>query len=315
MTITRRSFLQATTVAAATAGGLHAATAAPRRRHPIVDCHTHFYNPARKTGPGSFRRSALPKDYRRVAVEPGVTGTVVVEASPFVEDNQWLLDMADKDSFLLGLVGHLEPGSNDFPKLLKRFDRHEKFLGIRVNLQQAAKRLDEAAFLSHLELLGRRALVLDLLCNTSTLPKVAPLAKKLPRVRMMVNHLANPRIDGKQPEGKWADGIRAAAAHKNVSCKVSALADAAWSTTGSAAEDIDFYRPWLDHVWKAFGDDRLIYSSNWPVCLKAAEYAQVQQLAEQYVQDKEPAVIEKFFHGNAARFYRWPQAKSQSAPQ
>ena len=135
---TRREFLAGSVGLAATAIAWPAA-AAPAA-YPIVDTHTHFYDPERPQGvpwPGkddkSLYRRVLPEHFAAFAKPLGVTGTVVVEASSWVEDNQWVLDLAAKDPFVLGLVGNLTPGKAEFAGHLKRFAGNPKFRGIRVN--------------------------------------------------------------------------------------------------------------------------------------------------------------------------------------
>ena len=105
----------------------------------IIDTHTHFYDPTRPAGvpwpssddPFLYRR-IMPDDYKKVAIPEGVTGTIVVEASAWLEDHQWILDMADEDPFIIGLVGHLEPAWPEFEVALDRFGAHPCFYGIRL---------------------------------------------------------------------------------------------------------------------------------------------------------------------------------------
>ena len=104
----------------------------------IIDTHTHFYDPSRPEGvpwPGQdnelLYRTVLPEHYRQIAEPEGVTGTIVVEASAWLEDNQWILGLAEEDPFILGLVGHIDPGRQDFEANLKRFSDHPRFCGIR----------------------------------------------------------------------------------------------------------------------------------------------------------------------------------------
>ena len=136
MNTSRRDFLATTALASA------AGCAAPRAIAPltIIDTHTHFYDPARPGGvpwPGKgdalLHRTTLPADYRAQPVPQPVTATVVVEASPLVEDNQWILDLAAKDKFIVGFVGNLKPGEEAFAGHLKRFAANPPYRGIRVN--------------------------------------------------------------------------------------------------------------------------------------------------------------------------------------
>ncbi|HEY3790024.1 MAG TPA: amidohydrolase family protein, partial [Urbifossiella sp.] len=125
-----------------------AATAADSPQGAIIDTHTHFYDPTRPEGvpwPGQddklLFRKVLPDEFKKLAKPHGVTGTVVVEASPRVEDNQWLLDLAKDEPFLVGIVGRLLPGDEEFAKHLKRFAKNPLFRGIRWSEQEAREAL------------------------------------------------------------------------------------------------------------------------------------------------------------------------------
>lgn len=137
--MTRRDFLRTTTRASALAAGLPLGCLPAPRSVGIIDTHTHFYDPSRPQGvpwppkdDSVLYRRVLPRDFRTLAEPLGITGTVVVEASPWEEDNQWILDLAAQDPFLLGLVGHLKPGRPEFRDQLIRFAAHRRFRGIRT---------------------------------------------------------------------------------------------------------------------------------------------------------------------------------------
>lgn len=286
-------------------------------RIPVVDTHTHFYDPSRPQGvpwPGknetALYRTVLPADYRQLSDPLGVSGTVIVEASPWVEDNQWILDLAQNDPFILGLVGSLTPGSRDFTQNFARFARNRLFLGIRVGSGALAGGLNSSEYLADLKRLSVAGLELDVNGGTEMLPIVAQLAEKLPDLRIVVNHLANVRIDGKAPPKEWVAGMSAAAKHPNVFCKVSALVEGASQPDKKSPTDVEFYRPVLDHAWKTFGEDRLIYGSNWPVSERFGSLAVVQQIVADYVADQKESVRRKIFAENAQAAYRWPESRS-----
>lgn len=308
MSTTRRQFLAAT-AALATAPALAAPKAAPLT---IIDTHTHFYDPARPTGvpwPGKgdkvLYRTTLPADYRAQPVPQPVTGTVVVEASPLVEDNQWILDLAAKDKFIVGFVGNLKPGEEAFAGHLKRFAANPLYRGIRVNEGALRTGLGNAAFIADLKRLADADRELDVNGGPTLLPEVARLAKELPALRIVINHLSNTRIDGKNVSETWRRDLEAAAKFPKVFLKVSALVEGTGKNDGSAPRDVEFYRPWLDIAWSAFGPDRLIYGSNWPVSARFAPLATVQGIVHDYFSAKGRPALEKFFAGNARTAYRW----------
>ncbi len=272
----------------------------------IIDTHTHFYDPSRPQGvpwPSPkedwLYRRVLPEHYQALARPEGVSGTVVVEASAWLEDNQWVLDLAAADPFILGLVGHLDPGTEGFAGYLERFAANPLFRGIRVGYQQG---MDRGPFLADMELLAKCDLELDVLMGYEHLGEVCRLAARLPQLHIVINHVGSVAIDGKAPDPRWVDEMQALAAGPAVYCKVSGMAEL--SQVQPAPADPAFYAPVLDVLWAAFGSRRLIYGSNWPVCERAAPYAQVQAVARAYFAAKGAAALEQFLGKNALAAYR-----------
>lgn len=281
---------------------------------PVIDTHTHFYDPTRPAGvpwPGKddpvLYRPVLPPEFLKLTARFGVVGTVVVEASPRFEDNAWLLELAAKHRELFGIVGNLTPGEESFAGRLESLAKNPRYRGFRINHDRLGKGLSEAAFLKDLALVAERGLVLDVNGGPDMPADVARLAAKLPSLRIAVNHLANVRHDGKQVPRNWQDGMRACAAHEQVCVKVSALVEAVvGQPKGMVPETAEYYRPALDFVWKTLGEDRLVYGSNWPVSARYAPYETVQKIATEYFTARGGLAAEKFFAKNAERFYAYP---------
>jgi len=288
--------------------------AAEKPSLPIVDTHTHFYDPTRAEGvpwPGKedkfLYRPVLPAEYQAFAAPLGVVGTVVVEASAWVADNQWILDLCDRDPFLLGLVGNLPPGSDEFTQNFARLVGQPKWLGLRVNMGPLQEGLTNPRFLADVRKLMEAGRELDVNGGPQLLPLVHQLAIQLPDLRIVINHLANVRIDEAGVPADWARDIELVARHPHVYMKVSALVEGASQGMRQAPHDPAYYRPTLDVVWRAFGSDRVIYGSNWPVSARYADYATVQQIVQAYVAEQPAAEQAKFFQGNALAAYRWPR--------
>jgi predicted TIM-barrel fold metal-dependent hydrolase len=303
--MTRRTVLQA---GAAVLGGEVTAAEVPGGQ---IDTHTHFYDPTRPQGvPWPSRtdnflyRKVMPEEFRELARALGVTSTVVVEASSWLEDNQWLLDLADHEPVIAGIVGHLTPGDPGFGAALRRFAKHRRFRGIRIGGDGLAARLEQPAYLEDLRRLTDHGLTLDVNGGPGMLPEVAQLGRKLPQLTVVVNHVANVRIDGGPASPDWVRGIRAAAETPNVFCKVSALVEG--TGRDQAPAEVAFYRPVLDTVWEAFGPDRLVYGSNWPVSARYASYTVVHRIVAEYFQVRGEAAARKYFRENARRAYRLP---------
>ncbi|MEE2657870.1 MAG: amidohydrolase family protein [Candidatus Latescibacterota bacterium] len=278
-----------------------------------VDTHTHFYDPSRPEGVpwppadnGSLYRTVLPEHHRELAQPHGITGTVVVEASAWLDDNQWILDLADDDPWLLGLIGHVDPGP-EFVGGIDRFADHPKFLGIRLggglfdNVEQGSNVLDSAGQLA------QRDLTLDVIVSGyRQIEGVADVAHRFPNLRIVINHVAHVPIDGETPDAGWLGAMaKAVSASNQVYCKVSGLVEA--SVQQPAPADPEYYRPTLEALMQVFGGDRLIYGSNWPVSDRAAPYETVVAAVEGFFTEQGDEGAEKLWWRNAFGAYRWPE--------
>lgn len=276
----------------------------------IIDCHTHFYDPSRAQGvpwppkDSTLYRTVLPKDLRDQPMHQKITGTVIVEASEWIEDNQWLLDLAKTDPFIVGIVGRLDPASGVFAEQLKRFAQNPLYRGIRI-WEDRAKSLLERNELDAFVLMAQMGITADLNGGPQTASLVEALAKRVPDLTIVLNHIGNVAINTESPPEAWKVAIREAAKTPNVFCKISALVEGAARDGKKAPSDLEFYRPTLDVVWDAFGEDKVIYGSNWPVCELAADYQTVQRLSMEYVGQKGAEALKKFCALNATRAYRW----------
>jgi L-fuconolactonase len=306
--ITRREFVGSSAAIAAVLAA--PSLAAPQAAGDIIDCHTHFYDPSRPQGvpwPGksdtTLYRPVYPRDYKAAAASQGVTGTVVVEASAWLEDNQWILDIARDEPLITGFVGRLTPGDPSFVAGITRFARNPLFRGIRVSGSDVAG-LTEQGRLRDLDTLAGHDLSLDVNGNVSSLPAVAAVAKAVPRLRIVVDHVANVAIDGKAPPADWLRGMDAVSRQRSVFCKVSGLVEGS-GRRGNAPSDVDFYRPVLDAVWERFGEERLIYGSNWPVSEVFAPFGTVHQIVSAYFKTRGETATRRYFAGNARAAYKW----------
>lgn len=304
MNLTRREALLAP-LALATIGATDAKPA-------IIDTHTHFYDPTRPLGvpwPGKddkvLYRPVLPAEFKKLASPHGVTGTVVVEASSRVEDNQWLLDLATDEPFLAGVVGRLAPNEMKFTQHLERFAKNPLFRGIRWNEAETRDGLKNMLARHRLQALSDAGLTLDLNGGPDVHHVAVSVAEKFPKLRIVINHMGNPRMDGKPPTEAWLKAIKASSAiGKTVWCKLSALVDGTGKTGRKAPADATFYKPTFDALWEAFGEDRLVYGSNWPVSDLYATYATVFDLAAGFVMPKGKPAFAKVFGENAKAAYQ-----------
>ena len=300
---TRREFLAGLAVAPAL-------VAEAAEQPVIIDTHTHFYDPTRPEGvpwPGKddklLYRKVLPDEFQKLVKLHGVTGTIVVEASPWPKDNDWLLKLAKSEPIIKGIVGRLFPGKAEFANELNRLKKEPLFRGIRISSGELKAGLENEAFRKDLGRFAEAELTLDVNGGPEMLTDVARLAKDFPKLRIVVNHMANVAIDGKAPPEKWKGDILACGKQTNVWCKMSALVEGSRMSDGKAPKELAFYSPALDVLWEAFGVHRLVFGSNWPVSDAFATYATVFKLADEFLAAKGKEARAKIFGANAVEAY------------
>jgi L-fuconolactonase len=273
----------------------------------IVDSHHHFWRVARgdyhwMPEAGILRHDYLPDDLRPVLRRAGVDRTVLVQAAQTEEETAFLLDLAERTDFVAGVVGWLDFEDDRFAEKLDALQRRPKFVGLRPMLQDIADdayilRPKVMANLRHIEAMD---LPFDILTFPRHLPCLLRALDQLPRLRGVVDHISKPPIAaGRLSE--WAENMQAVAAHSNIGCKLSGMvteADMAnWKPAGLA--------PFVRHVFTAFGEDRVMFGSDWPVCLQAASYAEVLNALRTILDPLLSADgMAKLFGGNAIGFYR-----------
>lgn len=281
---------------------------------PIIDTHIHLFDPRRPQGvpwpekdDAILYQPALPDRYRRVTKGLGILGAVAVECSPSVEDNQWVLDVASKDTIVIGIVGNLEPGKPDFRKHLERFHKNALFRGIRYGNLWGRNLSDEISrpqFISDLQALADAGLELDTANPDPILiSTVLRLTDQVCNLRVVIDHLPQlePPADS-QARDQLQANLRELGERPQVYVKVSEVLR---RVHGEVSDDLSLYRPRLDELWDIFGPDRLIYGSDWPNSDHWGPYPMVLNLVREYFSSKGRAVTEKFFWKNSLAAYRW----------
>jgi predicted TIM-barrel fold metal-dependent hydrolase len=296
--LNRREFL---------AGGAALASAAslPAAVPQIIDTHIHLYDPTRPQGvpwpPGTdplLYQPMLPGAYAALVRPLGVTGAVVVEASQWMEDNQWVLDLAKEHPVIVGLVGHLEPAAEGFAANLARFAKNPLFRGIRLNGDAIAGGMARPAFVEDIQRLADAGLMLDAIGNAAMIPALTALTTRIPKLRIAIDHMPA------EPAG-WRNSradLLELARRPQVYCKVSGVLK---QVDGKVPEDLSAYQTALDEVWHAFGPDRVMYGSNWPVSNRLSPYETVLKVVQQYVHSKAAGDADKFFRRNSKACYQW----------
>jgi len=305
--VDRRTFL-------GIAGGIASANMSAQATVPIIDTHIHLFDTRRPQGVPWPEKSdtvlyqpALPDRYRKIATPLGVVGAIEVEASPWLEDNQWVLDVAAKDTIIVGTVGDLEPGKPEFRRQLERFHRNPLFLGIRYgNLwnRDLSAELSKPKFVEDLKALAEAGLELDTANqDTALIHATVRLTDLVPNLRVVIDHL--PQFDPPPDAAArraYEENLRELGKRKQVYLKVSEVLR---RVDGHVTGDVNFYRPRLDALWEIFGEDRLMYGSDWPNSDLWAPYPQVLKIVREYVSEKGPAAAEKIFWKNSMAAYHW----------
>ncbi len=280
----------------------------------IIDCHVHMYSLARPDGitwiakdNETLFRDHLPADHEPIAKANGVAGVVLVQAGQSIPDNQWNLDVtADNKALYRGVVGNLSRviGTDEFAPLFAKLCEDPRYLGYRISGRDH-KELDDD-FYRDLETTAKAGKSVDFLIGDYSLNDVAAIARRLPELRIILDHFGNVRLDGKPLATQWVEDFQAFAKLPSVHCKVSALFGRV--AEQPAPKELAFYKPILDLAFETFGEDRLVYGSDWPVSETSGDYASVLKLTRAYFEPKGKSVCEKLFHRNAEKFYAIPPA-------
>jgi L-fuconolactonase len=290
---------------------------------PIIDTHIHLFDTRRPEGvPWPDKKDtilykpALPDRFSKIAAPLGVAGAIVIEASPRLEDNQWVLNLAAKNTVIVGTVGNLEPGKPDFARHLDRFHRNPLFLGIRYgNLwdRNLGKELSKPEFISDLKLFASAGLMLDTyIPNPALITDLVRLTDKAPSLRVVIEHLPElgPPKD-LQARKAFQATLRELGKRPQVYVKLSALLR---RVEGRVPQDLNFYRPMLDELCSFFGENQLMYGSDWPNSDLLAPYELLLHVVRQYFTAKGPTIAEKFFWRNSVAAYRWVK-RDRNQPQ
>ena len=275
---------------------------------PVIDAHHHFW----QVGRGDYHwmspemgeplyRDYLPDDLAPLLRRAGVDATVVVQAAQTEAETIYLLGLAARTPFVAGVVGWLDMEDAGFCAKLDALQQHSKFVGLRPMLQDLA---DDAyilrpAVLANLKLLAKRGIAFDILVHPRHLPHVVRALDATPGLRAVVDHIAKPAIASGAFDG-WAGDMAAVASFPTVHCKLSGMITEADHRAWKPAD----LKPYIDHVAGLFGPERLMFGSDWPVCLQAGSYAEALQALRAILDGRLTEAERDAVYGlNAMRFY------------
>ena len=272
-----------------------------------IDAHQHFWVYSAREynwiddSMAALRRDFLPNHLKSELESNGFHGSVAVQARQTLEETRWLLELAESSPWILGVVGWVDLRSPDVRSQLKELARNPKLVGVRhiVQSEPDDRFLLQPDFLRGISALEEFDLAYDILIYTKHLPVAAEFMQRFPRQRFVLDHLAKPPIKRGDLD-LWAQGIRRLAEFPNLFCKLSGLVtEADWQHW-----KLEQIVPYLDVAFEAFGADRLMVGSDWPVCLVAASYARWIEVVNTYLRGQKPECRDRVLGGNAQRFWQ-----------
>jgi predicted TIM-barrel fold metal-dependent hydrolase len=305
----RRAFL------AAAAGAAAAPAPARDASIPILDTHIHLYDPTRPQGtpypPGPNPQTALPDRYRKEITPIGVVGGIKVEASPWVEDNLWVLDLIADEPLIVGMIGNLDPMKPEFQEYLERYHRNELYLGIRYgNIwhHDIVAAVQNPDFIANMKAFAAAGLTYEAANPRFNLMEaVLRLTDKVPDLRFVLGHLqalALPTApDALKAYTRNLEELRKRGAYAKISNLVRPAAD------GSVNLEPATYKPMLDFIWDIFGEDRIVYASGWPTPIDRIRASL--GIVQPYFRAKGREASEKFFWKNSIHAYKWIKRDSK----
>jgi L-fuconolactonase len=271
----------------------------------MLDAHQHFW----KVDRGDYGwmtpdlkplyRDFGPGDLSPLLERAGITRTVLIQAAETEAETDFLLEIAARADFVAGVVGWVDMLANDFPARLAHYSTQPKWVGIRPMLQEHDPALImDSRFRAGLAEIARRRIPFDILVYPRHLCAMTEAVKATPGLHAILDHISKPDMTGSM-DAQWRSDIEALAAAPGVHCKISGLV-----TEAGTDWSIDRIRPFVEFVAHAFGPERLVFGSDWPVCTLAASYAQVLELARSILGDLYgPEQMQAIMETNGQRFY------------
>jgi L-fuconolactonase len=280
---------------------------------PVIDAHIHLFDTTRPQGVpypdknSSIYMPAFPDRYRKLTRKLGVVGAIEIEASPWIEDNLWVLEVAAKDTIVVGTVGDLEPGKPEFSEYLERYHRNPLFRGIRYgNLwgRDMTVELGKPEFIQGLKLLAQADMVLDTANpRPELMQNMIRVTDQVPNLRIVIDHL--PQLEPPADAGaraRYEGTLRELAKRPQVYVKISEVLR---RVNGQVPTDLNFYRPRLDQLFEIFGEDHVVYGSDWPNADLWAPFETGFHLVREYFMAKGRGAAEKYFWKNSIAAYKW----------
>ncbi len=275
----------------------------------IIDSHQHFwkldlpfeYGWLQEPQHAPICRDFVPGDLEPHLAETGVNRTVFVQTQHNLEENRWALSLADANPFLAGVVGWVDLASEQCEEQLSEFLQHPKFVGIRHITQDEPDEnfIVRPEVVRGLKVLQKHQVPFDLLFYVQHLRHASTLAEMLPELPMVIDHLSKPRIKSQEIK-TWRTDLVKASQYPNVFCKLSGMVtEADWKHW--KPQDL---KPYVETALEAFGPERCMFGSDWPVCELAATYSQVFEALRNVLGPLSVTEHDNIFCNTARRFYK-----------
>ena len=272
-----------------------------------IDSHQHFWDldrlsyPWMPPAPSPLLQNFLPRNLKPALDRNRFDGSITVQATTQPEEAAWLLNLAEENAFILGVVAWVDLTSPGLGQILDHLQVHAKFKGVRhpVHDEPDDRWLLRAEVVEGLRELERRGIPYDLLLRPRHLPVVVELVERVPELPMVIDHIAKPMIAQRVMDG-WAEDMERIAKIPHIHVKLSGMVTEANPAKWSA-EDL---RPYVQHVLRLFGPDRLMFGSDWPVCLLAGSWKEVLAAFTQALGAQSIDLREKILGETAQRFYK-----------
>lgn len=271
-----------------------------------IDSHQHFwvFDPVRDNWINDemvvLKNDFLPAQLLPVLQKNGIDGCVAVQASQTDDETMFLLELAAENPFIKGVVGWVNLMADNIEEQLEAYGQYNQLKGFRHILQSEPDKqyMLQPAFQNGISALQKYGYTYDILIYPEHLPYAAQLVSSFPDQKFVVDHMAKPPIKTKEIKD-WQNDIESLAKHQNVYCKISGmLTEANW-----AHWEVADFTPYLDVVLNAFGANRIMFGSDWPVCLLAGAYKGTMQVMHNFIEKLSAIEQELFFGGNAVSFY------------
>ncbi len=272
----------------------------------MIDSHQHFwkYHPNTHgwidSSMETIKKDFLPEDLKPILQANGIEGCVAVQAQQSETETKFLLQLAKKHAFIKAVVGWLDICADTFEEKLQEYTQFKALKGLRHVVQDEPDDnfMLRPDFVKGISLLQKYKLTYDILIYPKQLSAALELVKKFPDQPFVIDHIAKPKIDG-IVDKEWSSHISELGKCANVYCKISGMVT---ETTWGAWSKNDFV-PYLDKVFESFDSDKIMFGSDWPVCLLSAHYEEVIEIVERYLKHVQTDIREKIMGLNALKFY------------